>query len=51
MEMHIVKQLVSLEMASTTQVQILDEAVCVSLYTNTLWKGMNPSLLPSAMGK
>ena len=32
-------------MKSETQVQILDEAVCISLYANTLGKGMNPSVL------
>ena len=29
------------------QIQILDEAVCISLFTNTFGKSMNPSLLPS----
>ena len=33
------------------QVQILSEAICISLCTNALGKGMNPSVLPSAMGK
>ena len=31
------------------QVQILDEAVDVSLHANALGKGMNPSVLPSTM--
>ena len=33
------------------QVQILDEVVYISLGANTIVKGMNPSLLTSAMGK
>ena len=36
---------------SATRVQILDETVCISLSTNTLRKGMNPIILPPAMGK
>ena len=32
-------------------VQILDETDCISHSTNTLWKGMNPIILPPAMGK
>ena len=31
--------------------QILDEADCISHSTNTLEKGMNPTILPPAMGK
>ena len=31
-------------MESTTQVQILDKVVCISLYTNTLGKDINPSV-------
>ena len=38
-------------MESVTQVQILEEIVCISLCANALWKGMNPSVLPLAMGK
>ena len=34
-----------------TQVQILNEIVCISHSTNTLWKGMNPFLIPPAMDK
>ena len=34
-----------------TQIKILDEADCFSHNTNTLGKGMNPIILPSAMGK
>ena len=33
------------------RVQILDEADCISHSTNALEKGMNPIILPSAMGK
>ena len=35
----------------TTQVQILDETDCISHSINTLGKGMNPIILPPAMGK
>ena len=31
--------------------KILDEADCISHYINTLGKGMNPIILPLAMGK
>ena len=31
--------------------QILDEADCISHSTNTLGRGMNPIILPPAMGK
>ena len=34
-----------------TQVQILDEADCISYGTNTLGKGMNLTIFPPAMGK
>ena len=34
-----------------TGVQILDEAICNSHYAKTLGKGMNPTILPPAMGK
>ena len=33
------------------RVQILDETDCISHGTNTLEKGMNPIILPPAMGK
>ena len=36
---------------TATRVQILDLTDCISHSTNTLWKGMNPSVLPPAMGK
>ena len=36
---------------TATRVQILDETDCISLSTNTLGKGMNPIILPPAMGK
>ena len=32
-------------------IQILNEGDCVPLGTNTLLKGMNPTLFPPAMGK
>ena len=38
-------------MGIVTQVQILDETVCILHNTNTLGKGMNPTILPPAMGK
>ena len=38
-------------MDMVTQVQILDEANYISHSTNTLGKGMNPIILPPAMGK
>ena len=38
-------------MDTATRVQILDEADCISHGTNTLGKGMNPIILPPAMGK
>ena len=34
-----------------TRVQILDETDSFSYSTNTLEKGMNPIILPPAMGK
>ena len=36
---------------TATQVQILADANCISHSTNTLGKGMNPIILPPAMGK
>ena len=38
-------------MDTATRVQILDETDCISHSTNTLGKGMNPIILPPAMGK
>ena len=32
------------------RIQILDKVDCISHSTNTLGKGMNPNILPSAMG-
>ena len=40
-----------MEMDTATRVQILDETDCISQSTNTLGKGMNPIILPPAMGK
>ena len=34
-----------------TGVQILDEAVCILHSANTLGKGMNPTILSSAISK
>ena len=36
---------------SGNEVQILDEAVYVSLYVHTIWKGMKPFVLPLDMDK
>ena len=33
------------------QIQILDEAVCILHCANLLGKGMNPTILHSAIGK
>ena len=41
----------SLEMDTVMQVQILNEAVCISHNPNTLGKNMNPIILPPAMSK
>ena len=41
----------SKEMDTATRFQILDETDCISHSTNTLGKGMNPIILPPAMGK
>ena len=38
-------------MDTRTRFQILDSADCISYCTNTLEKGMNPIILPPAMGK
>ena len=38
-------------MDTATQVQIRDETDCISHCTNTFGKGMNPIILPPAMGK
>ena len=51
MEVPVVSWLSSQEMDTATRVQILDETDCISHSTNTLGKGMNPIILPPAMGK
>ena len=38
-------------MDTATRVQIMDETDYISHRTNTLWKGMNPIILPPALGK
>ena len=38
-------------MNTATQVQILDEVVCISHRANSLQKGMNPTILLQAIGK
>ena len=47
----IAQWLSSKEMESATWVQILDEAVCISLHADALKKGMNPSILSQVKGK
>ena len=46
-----VLMILSLEMDMATQDPILNEVVCISHKTNTLGKGMNPTILPLAMDK
>ena len=41
----------SQDMDTAIRVQILDKTDCISHSTNTLGKGMNPIILPPAMGK
>ena len=36
---------------TATRAQILNETDCISYSTNTLGKGMNPIILPPAVGK
>ena len=43
--------IIVLEMDTATRVQILDEIDCISHSTNTLREGMNPIILPPAMGR
>ena len=38
-------------MDSMTRIQILNEAVCISHRTNTLWGNINTTTLPPVMGK
>ena len=47
----VAKWLPSLKMNMTTQVRILDEAVCFSQCLNTFGKGVRPTILLPAMGK
>ena len=47
----VVQWLSSQDMDSTTRVQILDLADCSSHSPNTIGKGINPIILPPAMGK
>ena len=48
---NVVYWLSSYELDTTIRVQILDETDCISHSINTLGKGMNPVILPPAMGK
>ena len=50
-KMSVVLWLSSQEMDTATRVQILDETDCISHGINTLREGMNPLILPQAMGK
>ena len=47
----LISSIVVLCMSSWQLHQILDETDCISHCTNTLGKGMNPVILPPAMGK
>ena len=47
----VVYWLLSLEMNMPTRVLFSDEAVCISHSAYTLGKGINPTILPPAMGK
>ena len=49
MEALVVWRLLSLEMVTVAQVQILDKAVSLSHSANTLGKGMNPNILLPSM--
>ena len=51
LDVPVVDWLLSQEMDTATRVQILDETDCISHSTNTLGKGMNPIILPPAMGR
>ena len=50
-EVPVVKWLSSQDMDTAIRVQFLDKSDCISHSTNTLGKGMNPIILPPAMGK
>ena len=39
------------EIDTTTRVQVLDKAICISFSANTIWKGMNPTILFPAVDK
>ena len=49
MEARLAERLSSYELESVIRVQILDEAICVSLHANALKKIMNPYVLLPAM--
>ena len=49
--MPVVKWLSSQDMDTVIGVQFLDKTGCISHSTNSLGKGMNPIILPPAMGK
>ena len=40
-----------MEMDSATKVQSLNKAVCISRRANTVWKGMNSTILILVMDK
>ena len=48
---NLVLWLSSQDMDTAIRVQFLDKTDCISHSTNTLGKGMNPIILPPAMGK
>ena len=41
----------SLEVDTVTDVQVLDDTVCISHSANTLRKDMNPTIFPPDIGK
>ena len=51
-QVRLAKRLSSSKIESAKRVQILGDAVCISLFANTFGKGMNPFVLsPTAMSK
>ena len=50
-EVFVVQRLLSEDLDTVTQIQILHEAVNISHSAYTLRKGMNPIILPQAMGR
>ena len=51
MKLLVLQRLLSLEMDTTTRVQILDETICIIYIANIIAKGMNLIIHLQAMGK